>query len=161
MEKKPERVWNPSMAPSNAMAKKADLVTASHQSASQPLLQELADHWFDVAADERDSRLQVSTALVSGLLPAWVKGTGDRLLGILAACLIPGCDVHFITETEKILRHVRQSESLPKEFWSARDCLASSGSDVVAILVFESGIRPLTLDGALRLGLVGSGPPEV
>ena len=111
----------------------------------------IAQRWFDLADDERDDLKCEGAPDWTGLACAPDSGAPpERLLGILAACAIEGCDVHFISEAETILRHLAKDDPIPSAFQWARQYLAASGPDVVAVLVFESRNQLLCLDGTLR-----------
>jgi hypothetical protein len=132
---------------------------ASAQPLTRPSLtasgdfQAIAQHWFDLAEDERNGQLEGDgNSHWTGLTWGSSGHSPERLLGILAACAIDGCDVHFVSETDCILRHIAEDEPVPARFEWARQHLAACGPEIVAVLVFESANQLMCLDGTLRQG---------
>ena len=108
----------------------------------------VADALFDLTSSEREGATlpdEVAFLDFVSMLPS-----EERLLGIVAACAIPGCDIHFVTVGGQILNHVGHTEALPPAFAPARALLLDAGADVVAVAVFETKLQFLCLDGSLR-----------
>ena|ERR1017187_8929956 len=110
----------------------------------------LAQRLFDLVSDERDGLNGDHSTEWTAFSSLVGSESTNRLLGILATCAITGCDVHLISKADAILRHVADDERMPKPFEWARQFLATSPPDIIAVLVFESSNKLLCLDGTLR-----------
>jgi hypothetical protein len=128
--------------------RKAQVQTQSDGPNALPSLVSAADAMFDLAATERESH--VAPSKVSGWSSETLQQAGDRLLGIVAVCAIPGCDIHFITPADEVLRHVGAEEGVASPFARSRAYLRACDADVIAVVVFESKNLVLSLDGTLR-----------
>ena len=98
-----------------------------------------------------DKDMGTNVDLGGALAP--INQEGGRFLGILGRCCISGCDVHTLSLSNDnviIARHFQESDVIPPEFNRARTWIQIAPSNVVAVLVYESGLQTLLLDGSTR-----------
>jgi hypothetical protein len=108
----------------------------------------VAEACFDLQLDEkhgaRPSRAPGSLAALAGL---------EQLIAIVGRCLIPGCDVHFLSRELDIITHIEATSPIDAALARARSYWASPHPAAVAVLVYTDRTRILLVDGTeLPLG---------
>lgn len=71
-----------------------------------------------------------------------------RLLGIMSRCNLRNHDVHMLDSQDRIIMHFLSSENVPPEFSEARNQLKSLPPSVVSILIYDTHLEKLKLDGS-------------
>ncbi len=139
----------------SALTKTAKVETASLQPESASAVnQRLADLLFDLQSDnEKDSVLKTNPegakAQAKGLL-AEKQAESPTLIGIMGKCMIPGCDVHTLTLTGEIIEHFTRGQQIDAAFSRARELLSNASSATVGVLVYDSKLELIQLDGTIK-----------
>jgi hypothetical protein len=77
----------------------------------------------------------------------------EQLIAIVGRCLIPGCDVHFLSRELDIITHIETTSPIDAALARARSYWASPHPAAVAVLVYTDDTRILLMDGTeLPLG---------
>lgn len=119
----------------------------SHATSMQGLLSYL----YDLEKSEKDGRPARKKGNISPLrltqqLPELVQAQSE-FLGVLTRCMIPGCDVHTLSENKEIEDHFASAQSVPAGFERARALLNDSLDNVMCILVYNDHLELLYIDG--------------
>ena len=108
----------------------------------------IADACFDIQSSENTGAEDIDR-LVEALRRLLQATASSQLLGLLGKCQLPGCDVHFLTPQQDILRHVEETAATPPVFTYAREWWRSPHDGTVALLVYTDRMEALMIDGSV------------
>ena len=159
MEKKKSHLQKAPLAASvNTQTAIVNVVQSTSKSVSA-INERIADLLFDFQSDNSsDSIMKRDLAKAKALAQKLLddkKAESSTLLGIMGKCMIPGCDVHTLTFLGEIIDHYAEKSPLDPPFARAREALKNASSSTVGVIVYDSKIELIQLDGTVKAGQGG------
>lgn len=124
--------------------------SASVSTGAAAPLKEVAKNFFriqkaelsitDMKAPELQPKAEMFRELVENSQPS-VR------LGMISRCAVPGCDVHFVDESQNIMEHVPAGQRMEDRFQAARELVSTMPNSFMAIVVYTDRFEALLANG--------------
>jgi hypothetical protein len=153
VEPKKKKELKPSTS-SSILNNTATVSSGSSSAKASAVNEQIADLLFELQGDnQKDHVLQTNpekSKCDAKEILAEKQAESPRFLGVMGKCMIPGCDVHTVTLDGNIIEHFSYGKQIDPAFSKARQVLANATSNTVGVLVYDSGIEIIFLDGTIK-----------